>query len=156
MSFKQCGCGPGEIFKGSLEQLSAEDFLRMVANGKCIPELCAVVASGLRLQKPCCLIFQIYFKNAHPNYPDGGKMTQYLDNMKIGDTILFRGPTGRLFYHGPGTGVHTGPPTGRKIISCSGSIVLENSSDVRHTALPLKLSHIHSHTHCTRLLASLR
>lgn len=31
-------------------------------------------------------------------------MTQYLDNMKIGDTILFRGPTGRLFYHGPGTG----------------------------------------------------
>ncbi|XP_053528223.1 NADH-cytochrome b5 reductase 2 isoform X2 [Artibeus jamaicensis] len=48
------------------------------------------------------LIIKIYFKNVHPNYPDGGKMTQYLDNMKIGDTILFRGPTGRLFYHGPG------------------------------------------------------
>lgn len=32
-------------------------------------------------------------------------MTQYLENMKIGDTILFRGPTGRLFYHEPGTGV---------------------------------------------------
>ncbi|XP_070281483.1 NADH-cytochrome b5 reductase 2 isoform X1 [Myotis yumanensis] len=47
-------------------------------------------------------IIKIYFKNVHPNYPEGGKMSQYLDNMKIGDTILFRGPTGRLFYHGPG------------------------------------------------------
>ncbi|KAM8815918.1 NADH-cytochrome b5 reductase 2 [Rhynchonycteris naso] len=48
------------------------------------------------------LIIKIYFKNVHPDYPDGGKMTQYLENMEIGDTILFRGPTGRLFYHGPG------------------------------------------------------
>lgn len=30
-------------------------------------------------------------------------MTQYLENMKIGDTILFRGPNGRLFYPEPGT-----------------------------------------------------
>ncbi|XP_022263502.1 NADH-cytochrome b5 reductase 2 isoform X2 [Canis lupus familiaris] len=48
------------------------------------------------------LIIKVYFKNVHPNYPEGGKMTQYLENMKIGDTILFRGPTGRLFYNGPG------------------------------------------------------
>ncbi|GAB1292524.1 NADH-cytochrome b5 reductase 2 [Apodemus speciosus] len=49
------------------------------------------------------LIIKIYFKNVHPKYPEGGKMTQYLENMKIGDTILFRGPTGRLFYNEPGT-----------------------------------------------------
>ncbi|XP_060223786.1 NADH-cytochrome b5 reductase 2 isoform X2 [Meriones unguiculatus] len=49
------------------------------------------------------LIIKIYFKNVHPKYPEGGKMTQYLENMKIGDTILFRGPTGRLFYDEPGT-----------------------------------------------------
>ncbi|KAM5247145.1 NADH-cytochrome b5 reductase 2 [Ctenodactylus gundi] len=48
------------------------------------------------------LIIKIYFKNVHPKYPKGGKMTQYLENMKIGDSILFRGPTGRLFYEGPG------------------------------------------------------
>ncbi|XP_012999647.1 NADH-cytochrome b5 reductase 2 [Cavia porcellus] len=48
------------------------------------------------------LIIKIYFKNVHPKYPEGGKMTQYLENMKIGDTILFRGPTGQLFYQGPG------------------------------------------------------
>ncbi|CAO2582719.1 NADH-cytochrome b5 reductase 2 [Lemmus lemmus] len=47
-------------------------------------------------------IIKIYFKNVHPKYPEGGKMTQYLENMKIGDTILIRGPTGRLFYHTPG------------------------------------------------------
>uniref|UniRef100_A0A4W2EKJ3 NADH-cytochrome b5 reductase n=1 Tax=Bos indicus x Bos taurus TaxID=30522 RepID=A0A4W2EKJ3_BOBOX len=48
------------------------------------------------------LIIKIYFKNVHPNYPEGGKMTQYLENMKIGDTILFQGPSGCLFYHGSG------------------------------------------------------
>lgn len=34
-------------------------------------------------------------------------MTQYLENMKIGDTILFQGPSGCLFYHGSGTGSFT-------------------------------------------------
>ncbi|XP_060032965.1 NADH-cytochrome b5 reductase 2 isoform X2 [Erinaceus europaeus] len=48
-------------------------------------------------------IIKIYFRNVHPRYPEGGKMTQYLESMKIGDTILFRGPTGRLFYHGAGS-----------------------------------------------------
>ncbi|XP_037378646.1 NADH-cytochrome b5 reductase 2 isoform X1 [Talpa occidentalis] len=48
------------------------------------------------------LIIKIYFKNVHPKYPEGGKMSQYLDNMKIGDTILFQGPVGRLLYHEPG------------------------------------------------------
>ncbi|XP_016069450.1 PREDICTED: NADH-cytochrome b5 reductase 2 [Miniopterus natalensis] len=48
------------------------------------------------------LIIKIYFKNVHPHYPEGGKMSQYLENLKIGETVLFRGPTGRLFYHGPG------------------------------------------------------
>ncbi|XP_006870355.1 PREDICTED: NADH-cytochrome b5 reductase 2-like [Chrysochloris asiatica] len=47
-------------------------------------------------------IIKIYFKNVHPKYPEGGKMTQYLENMKIGDTMLFRGPTGCLVYHGLG------------------------------------------------------
>ncbi|XFG07755.1 PREDICTED: NADH-cytochrome b5 reductase 2 isoform X2 [Capra hircus] len=48
------------------------------------------------------LVIKIYFKNVHPNHPEGGKMTQYLENMKIGDTILFQGPSGSLFYHGSG------------------------------------------------------
>lgn len=39
----------------------------------------------------------------HPKFPEGGKMSQYLENMEIGDTIDFRGPSGRLVYKGNGT-----------------------------------------------------
>ncbi|NXP14396.1 NB5R3 reductase, partial [Thinocorus orbignyianus] len=42
------------------------------------------------------LVVKIYFRGVHPKFPDGGKMTQYLDSLKIGDTIDFRGPSGLL------------------------------------------------------------
>lgn len=45
---------------------------------------------------------QVYFKNVHPKFPEGGKMSQYLENMKLGDTIDVRGPSGRLVYLGKG------------------------------------------------------
>ncbi|KAG5346318.1 NB5R2 reductase, partial [Acromyrmex charruanus] len=47
-------------------------------------------------------VFDVYFKNVHPKFPEGGKMSQYLENMNIGDTIDFRGPSGRLVYKGQG------------------------------------------------------
>ena len=45
---------------------------------------------------------QVYYKNSHPSFPEGGKMSQYLDNMAIGDSIDFRGPNGLLVYKGNG------------------------------------------------------
>lgn len=48
------------------------------------------------------LVVKVYKKNVHPKFPDGGKMTQYLDSMKIGDKIAFRGPSGKLQYLGNG------------------------------------------------------
>uniref|UniRef100_T1GF83 NADH-cytochrome b5 reductase n=1 Tax=Megaselia scalaris TaxID=36166 RepID=T1GF83_MEGSC len=48
------------------------------------------------------LVVKVYFKNVNPKFPDGGKMSQYLEEMKIGDTIAFRGPSGRLQYLGNG------------------------------------------------------
>uniref|UniRef100_A0A5F8GDJ3 cytochrome-b5 reductase n=1 Tax=Monodelphis domestica TaxID=13616 RepID=A0A5F8GDJ3_MONDO len=48
------------------------------------------------------LVIKVYYKNVHPKFPEGGKMSQYLDNMKIGDTIDFRGPNGLLIYNGQG------------------------------------------------------
>ncbi|XP_045459732.1 NADH-cytochrome b5 reductase 3-like [Melitaea cinxia] len=48
------------------------------------------------------LVVKVYFKNVHPNFPEGGKMSQYLDNMKLGETIDFKGPSGRLQYVGNG------------------------------------------------------
>ncbi|KAG5676454.1 hypothetical protein PVAND_006288 [Polypedilum vanderplanki] len=48
------------------------------------------------------LVIKVYRRNIHPKFPDGGKMSQYLDEMKIGDTIAFRGPSGKLQYLGKG------------------------------------------------------
>ncbi|XP_022913199.1 NADH-cytochrome b5 reductase 2 isoform X2 [Onthophagus taurus] len=48
------------------------------------------------------LVIKVYMKNVHPKFPDGGKMTQYLEAMKLGDKIDFRGPSGRLNYQGNG------------------------------------------------------
>eukprot|EP00069_Balaena_mysticetus_P007019 bmy_01037T0 len=42
------------------------------------------------------LVIKVYFKDTHPKFPAGGKMSQYLESMKIGDTIEFRGPNGLL------------------------------------------------------------
>jgi len=44
------------------------------------------------------LIIKVYFKNVHPKFPDGGKMSQHLESMNIGDEIAFRGPSGNLIY----------------------------------------------------------
>lgn len=48
------------------------------------------------------LVIKVYFKNVHPKFPEGGKLSQYLDNLKIGETVDFRGPSGRLVYKGHG------------------------------------------------------
>lgn len=48
------------------------------------------------------LVVKVYKKNVHPKFPDGGKMTQHLDDLKIGDKIAFRGPSGKLQYLGNG------------------------------------------------------
>lgn len=48
------------------------------------------------------LIVKVYYKNTHPKFPEGGKMSQYLDSLKIGETIDFRGPNGLLVYNGRG------------------------------------------------------
>lgn len=47
-------------------------------------------------------VIKVYFKKVHPKFPDGGKMSQHLESLKIGDTIKIKGPSGRLEYHGKG------------------------------------------------------
>nr|XP_019965084.1 PREDICTED: NADH-cytochrome b5 reductase 2-like [Paralichthys olivaceus] len=48
------------------------------------------------------LVVKVYYKNTHPSFPDGGKMSQQLDNMAVGDRMDFRGPSGLLVYKGNG------------------------------------------------------
>lgn len=45
---------------------------------------------------------QVYFKNEHPKFPEGGKMSQYLNDMAIGESIDLRGPSGLCVYEGNG------------------------------------------------------
>lgn len=48
------------------------------------------------------LVIKVYFAGIHPRFPDGGKMSQYLEKMELGSTINFRGPSGLLVYGGCG------------------------------------------------------
>jgi hypothetical protein len=48
------------------------------------------------------LIIKVYKAGVNPRFPEGGKMSQYLDSLDIGDTIDVRGPDGKVCYLGKG------------------------------------------------------
>lgn len=47
-------------------------------------------------------VIKVYFANVHPKFPNGGKMSQHLESLKIGDSIKIRGPRGLFQYSGKG------------------------------------------------------
>lgn len=47
-------------------------------------------------------VIKVYFANVHPKFPNGGKLSQHLDSLKVGDTIDMKGPKGHLTYLGTG------------------------------------------------------
>jgi len=47
-------------------------------------------------------VIKIYRKNVHPKFPEGGLMTQHLESLNPGNSLLVQGPVGRLQYHGFG------------------------------------------------------
>jgi cytochrome-b5 reductase len=46
-------------------------------------------------------VLKVYFPNER--FPNGGKMSQYLNNLKIGETMDAQGPKGNMTYLGKGT-----------------------------------------------------
>ena len=48
------------------------------------------------------LVVKVYFANTNPKFPEGGKLSQYLEKMNINDMIDARGPAGRITYLGQG------------------------------------------------------
>ena len=44
-------------------------------------------------------VIKVYKAGVHPKFPAGGKMSQHLDSLKVGDTVDMRGPKGHLDYH---------------------------------------------------------
>ena len=47
-------------------------------------------------------VIKVYKSNEHPDFPDGGFMSQKVDQLEIGDSFKFKGPNGRLTYIGNG------------------------------------------------------
>ena len=63
------------------------------------------------------LLVKVYFKGVNPNFPEGGKMSQHLESMKIGDAIDVKGPIGEFVYKGKGHCMVNGKPRFCKEIS---------------------------------------
>lgn len=47
-------------------------------------------------------MIKVYFANVNPRFPHGGRLSQYMYNMKIGDRMQMRGPQGKFTYLGNG------------------------------------------------------
>jgi len=47
-------------------------------------------------------VIKVYKAGVHEKFPEGGKMSQHLDSLKIGETVDMRGPKGHLTYLGKG------------------------------------------------------
>jgi cytochrome-b5 reductase len=43
-------------------------------------------------------VIKVYKAGVHPKFPEGGKMSQHLDSLKIGDTVDMRGPKGEYIF----------------------------------------------------------
>lgn len=48
------------------------------------------------------LCVKVYFAGVHPKFPDGGKMSQYMESLKLGETLKVKGPLGHFEYKGRG------------------------------------------------------
>uniref|UniRef100_A0A914HHK6 NADH-cytochrome b5 reductase n=1 Tax=Globodera rostochiensis TaxID=31243 RepID=A0A914HHK6_GLORO len=47
-------------------------------------------------------VIKVYFRGVNVRFPEGGKMSQHLESLKIGDQLDFRGPNGLIIYEGNG------------------------------------------------------
>jgi nitrate reductase (NAD(P)H) len=69
------------------------------------------------------LLVKVYFRNENPKFPDGGRMTQYLDSLPVGASVDVKGPLGHVEYVGRGGFVIDGKPrkAGRLAMVAGGS-----------------------------------
>jgi len=64
------------------------------------------------------LVIKTYYKEQHPRFPDGGWLSQHLDAMQAGDTLDFKGPTGKIIYEGGGVFSIKGSQRKYKRVGC--------------------------------------
>lgn len=49
-----------------------------------------------------CWLTHRYEGGVHDRFPDGGKLSQHLASLKVGDELVIQGPFGLITYHGKG------------------------------------------------------
>lgn len=47
-------------------------------------------------------MIKVYFPNVHPKFPHGGRLSQHLHALKVGESMEMRGPQGKFDYRGHG------------------------------------------------------
>ena len=67
------------------------------ANGKAVIRAYTPVSND-KLKGSVELLIKVYPPT--DAFPEGGKMSQLFDGLKVGDTVEFKGPVGELHYHG--------------------------------------------------------
>lgn len=75
-------------------------YLSCLINGQLIIRPYTPVTSDEDTEGYFDLVIKVYFKNE--KFPEGGKMSQFLNDMSIGSSIDVRGPSGNLIYDGQG------------------------------------------------------
>ena len=76
-------------------------FAKAVVDGKMVMRAYTPVSSDDDLGH-FTLCVKVYFADVHPKFPDGGKMSQYMEKMQIGDMLNVKGPLGHFEYKGRG------------------------------------------------------
>lgn len=69
------------------------------------------------------LLVKVYFADVHPKFPEGGKISQYLNDLAIGDIVKAKGPLGHFEYNGQGEFIINGERRSAKKIGliCGGT-----------------------------------
>jgi len=75
-------------------------FLKATIDGKMVMRAYTPISSDSQLGS-VDFVIKVYFKNTHPRFPEGGKLTQHMETMKLGDTLDFKGPLGEFIFTPP-------------------------------------------------------
>jgi nitrate reductase (NAD(P)H) len=71
-------------------------FIKATIDGKPVMRAYTPVGHGLGYVD---FVIKVYFANVHPAFPNGGKLTQHLEQMQLGETLLFKGPMGEYIFN---------------------------------------------------------
>lgn len=77
-------------------------FVYATVNGESVMRAYTPISSDEDLGR-LDLLVKVYFAGENPKHPPGGKLSQYLDGLEVGDSVSMKGPVGHFVYEGGGS-----------------------------------------------------